>query len=504
MNEPQILIVGAGPTGLVLAIWLTRLGVPVRIIDKSAEPGTTSRALVVHARTLEFYQQIGIAEAAVAAGLHFAAANLWVRGKHAARIEFGPIGQGISPFPYMLVLPQDHHERLLVDHLTTLCIEVERRTELLGFVDHGDHIEAQLKLPDGTEETCRATYIAGCDGARSKVRDVLNPGFPGGTYAHTFYVADVEATGAISNGELHVAFDDADFIASFPMQGPGCARLVGAVRQDAENRQAALTWNDVSPEILARLDLNVAKVNWFSTYHVHHRVAAYFRKDRAFLLGDAAHLHSPVGGQGMNTGIGDAVNLAWKLAWVLLGRAAPRLLDTYEPERIAFARRLVDTTDRAFSVVTSNGPIARFVRLNIVPHLVPALMRLNAVRRFAFRTLSQTELNYRMSPLSRGTAGPLAGGDRLPWVAADGPDNFTPLQALHWQVHTYGTPNPALASLCERSGLPLHAFPWRSEANKNGIRADTAYLVRPDGYVALAGTDADSLAGYLDEWRLRP
>ena len=158
---------------------------------------------------------------------------------------------------------------------------------------------------------------------------------------------------------------------------------------------------------------------------------------------------------------------------MLHGRAAPRLLDTYEPERIAFARRLVDTTDRAFSVVTSNGPIARFVRLNIVPHLVPALMRLNAVRRFAFRTLSQTELNYRPSPLSRGTAAPLAGGDRLPWAPTSGtpeaPNNFAPLQALDWQVHTYGTPNPALASLCEGSGLALHTFPWRAEAGKNGL-----------------------------------
>jgi len=507
MNEPQVLIVGAGPTGLVLAIWLTRLGVPVRIIDKTAEPGTTSRALVVHARTLEFYQQIGIAEAAIAAGLHFTAANLWVRGKHAARIEFGPMGKGISPFPFMLVLPQDHHERLLVDHLATLGIAVERRTELLGFADRGDHIEAHLKLPDGTEETCQAAYIAGCDGARSKVRDVLNPGFPGGTYAHTFYVADVEAAGPISNGELHVAFDDADFIASFPMQGSGCARLVGAVRQDAESRQAELTWNDVSPEILAQLSLNVTKVNWFSTYHVHHRVAAYFRKDRAFLLGDAAHLHSPVGGQGMNTGIGDAVNLAWKLAWVLHGRATPRLLDTYEPERIAFARRLVATTDRAFSIVTSNGPIARFVRLNIVPHLVPALMRLNAVRRFAFRTLSQTELNYRMSPLSRGTAAPLAGGDRLPWAATNGepeaPDNFAPLHALTWQVHAYGTPNPELSTLCENRGLTLHAFPWRAAGTKNGLRENMAYLVRPDGYIAFAGAEANSLATYLDEWGLR-
>ena len=157
------------------------------------------------------------------------------------------------------------------------------------------------------------------------------------------------------NGELHVALDTSDFLAVFPLKEDGRARLIGTVRADAEHRHENLSWDDVSTRVIEWMRIDVERVNWFSTYHVHHRVADRFRKGRAFLLGDAAHIHSPVGGQGMNTGIGDAVNLAWKLAAVVHGRADASLLDSYEPERIAFARRLVATTDRAFTGVTSDG-----------------------------------------------------------------------------------------------------------------------------------------------------
>ena len=191
------------------------------------------------------------------------------------------------------------------------------------------------------------------------------------------------------------------------------------MREEAEHQHENLSWNDVSKRVIEWMRIDVERVNWFSTYRVHHRVADHFRKGRAFLLGDAAHIHSPVGGQGMNTGIGDAVNLAWKLAAVLHGRADASLLDSYEPERIAFARRLVATTDRAFTGVTSPGAIARRVRLHIVPLLIPLLFKFATVRRFMFRTISQTAVNYRGSSLSEGRAGAVHGGDRLPWVKAD-------------------------------------------------------------------------------------
>ena len=329
MSETQVLVAGAGPTGLVLALWLTHLGVRVRIIDRTEAPGTTSRALGVQARTLELYRQLGLAAPAVAQGLPFAAANLWARGRRKARAAFGAMGAGISPYPYMLIFPQDEHERLLIAFLAAAGVEVERRTELLGLEDTGRSVLARLRRPDGTRETCEVAYLAGCDGARSVVREALHVGFPGGTYAHTFYVADVQAEGPVMDQELHVALDDAGFLAVFPLRAPGTARLIGTVRPEVGARQGQLAWEDVSPRVLARLGITIQRVNWFSTYHVHHRVAGRFRQGRAFLLGDAAHIHSPVGGQGMNTGIGDAVNLAWKLAAVLAGRADTALLDTY-------------------------------------------------------------------------------------------------------------------------------------------------------------------------------
>ena len=509
MRETEVLIAGAGPTGLVLALWLTRLGVRVRIVDRTAAPGTTSRALVVHARTLELYRQLGLAQPVVERGLPFAAANLWARGRRAARVVFGAMGAGISPYPYMLIFPQDEHERLLIAHLAAAGVEVERQTELMGFADEGGRVFARLRRPDGAEETCAAAYLAGCDGAHSAVRETLHAGFPGGTYAHLFYVADVEAEGSVMDQELHVGLDDADFLAVFPLRTQGTARLIGTVRPEAEGRHGQLTWGDVSPRALAGLGITVRRVNWFSTYHVHHRVAERFRRGRAFLLGDAAHIHSPVGGQGMNTGIGDAVNLAWKLAAVLGGRADPALLDTYEPERRAFAQRLVATTDRAFTLVTSPGPVARRVRLEVAPRLLPALFRLRAVRRLMFRTVSQTRLNYRQGQLSAGRGGRIRGGDRLPWVpGAQGGGtggNFIPLESLDWQVHVYGEPGPALAEACTRRHLALHAFPWTKAARRAGLRRDAAYLVRPDGYVALAGPASNPvrLETYLDQWELR-
>ena len=412
MTETEALVVGAGPTGLVLALWLTRLGVRVRIIDKTAGPGTTSRALAVHARTLEFHRQLGLADEAIERGLKLAAANVWVGGRKVARAAFGEIGTGLSPFPYVLIFPQDEHELLLIEHLARAGVSVERRTELLGFADEGGRVLARLRRPDGAEETCATAFLAGCDGARSTVRAGLGAGFPGGTYGQNFYVA--EAAGSVVNGELNVALDDADFLAVFPLKGDGRARFVGTVRPDAGAPGAVPTWEGVSPRILDRLRVRVSGVNWFSTYRVHHRVAGRFRAGRVFLLGDAAHVHSPVGGQGMNTGIGDAVNLAWKLAAVLRGRATPGLLDTYEPERIAFARRLVATTDRAFTLVTSPGPLVRRVRVDVVPRLLPVLVRWGSVRRAMFRAVSQTAVSYRGLGLGAGRAGRIRGGDRLP------------------------------------------------------------------------------------------
>jgi hypothetical protein len=283
----------------------------------------------------------------------------------------------------------------------------------------------------------------------------------------------------------------------FPVRSSGMQRLIGIVPAALADR-AELGFEDIRPAAEAVLGVRVTQVNWFSAYHVHHRVADHFRIGRAFIAGDAGHIHSPAGGQGMNTGIGDAVNLSWKLAEVLGGRADPAILDTYESERIGFARSLVATTDRAFQGLVGSGPGSRFLRGWLVPKVLPVLTGFAAVRRLLFRTVSQIRIAYPDSALSEGKAGEVAGGDRLPWVATAAGDNFASLAGLDWRLHVHGAPGPGLTAAAAQLGLPLDAFPWTLAAGRAGLRRDAAYLVRPDGHVALASAeqDPDRLRGF--------
>lgn len=501
--KQDVLIVGAGPTGLVLALWLTAQGVKVRIIDKNGGPGPTSRAMVVHARTLELYRQLDLADAVVEAGHRNPSVNLWAKGRVKARISFSPTGGNLTPYPFVLVYPQDHHERLLEARLAALGVKVERQTELVDFEHDAAGVSARLRLPDGGSEVCMAQYLAGCDGARSPVRHRLEVDFAGGTYDQTFYVADVDVSGATANGEAHISLETGDFVALLAY-AEGRGRLIGLVRETREDGDE-LTFADVSHRAIESLHLTVDKVNWFSTYRVHHRVADRFRRGRVFLLGDAAHVHSPVGGQGMNTGIGDAVNLAWKLAAVLKAHAPDSLLDSFEAERIKFARQLVETTDRLFTFVTADGSVADFLRVQVAPALAGIAYRVGGVREFLFRILSQTQLNYRGSPLSRTAHGRVQGGDRLPWVRVNGLDNYASLAAIAWQVHVYGEAGGDIRTWCAAKHVPLHVFPWGPQQAGVGLARDAAYLVRPDTYVALVteGARPEALETYFAEQGIR-
>jgi 2-polyprenyl-6-methoxyphenol hydroxylase-like FAD-dependent oxidoreductase len=489
-----VLIIGAGPTGLALALWLTRLGVRVRIVDREVTPVQQSRAIAVQARTLELYRQVDLTAAALELGYRVPAMNLWVEGHRKAHLPMAQIGAALSPYG-PLTLPQDQHERLLCQHLQSLGVTVERPVELLDFDEQGDVVLARLRLAHDRQQTCRARYLAGCDGASSRVRGGLGTGFSGGTYQQLFYVADIEGSGPAMDGELHVDLDEADFLAVFPIAGPGHARLVGTVRDERAERPEHLQFADVSERAIRQLSITDIRVKWFSSYRVHHRVADHFRQGRVLLLGDAAHVHSPAGGQGMNTGIGDAVNLAWKLASALGARATlstratTQPLDTYESERQAFARRLVASTDRGFTLATAEGPLAHLARTRLVPLVVPALFRLPGVREYLFSTVSQLTLNYRDSPLSVGSAGDVHGGDRLPWVAGiagQSADNYESLRALDWQVHIYGAAEPQLLAYCAAHGLALREFPWGKPCESAGLAQHALYLLRPDSYVALA------------------
>jgi 2-polyprenyl-6-methoxyphenol hydroxylase-like FAD-dependent oxidoreductase len=477
MTRCDVLIVGAGPTGLVLALWLTKLGVTVRIIDKTAGPGTTSRALAVHARTLELYRQLDLADFVLAHGHKVPAVRFWVKGVPRARISFEEIGADLTPYSFLQIFPQDEHERLLIARLEAMGVSVERQTELLGYADEGERVVARLRAPAGQDAT----------------------------YRQLFYVADVEASGPAIDGELHADLDEADFLAVFPLAGKGRARLIGTVRDERADHADTLKFEDVSSRIIENLKVKIEKINWFSTYHVHHRVAEHFRNGRAFLLGDSAHIHSPAGGQGMNTGIGDAINLAWKLQAVLAAAAPDKLLDSYEAERIAFARRLVETTDRVFTLVTAEGRIADIIRMRIVPLVIPALVKFDAWREWMFRTVSQVMVNYRQGPLSEGEAGDVQGGDRLPWVAVEGVDNYRPLVAMTWQLHVYGTASAQLAAWCGEHDMPLHVFEWRPRHGEAGLARNALYLLRPDTYVALADKAgaADAVQRYFDERGIR-
>ena len=497
VTESDVLIAGAGPTGLMLALWLTRAGVGVRIVDPKSGPSPATRAIVVQARTLEFYDQLGLGAAALAHGRHFDAVSLWARGHLAGQLDLRQVATTVTPHPDVYILTQDQNEALLLAQLQTLGVSVAWETELTGFRQDATGVTATVQHGDH-QETLHAAYLAGCDGAHSAVRQGMGVEFAGDTYPYTFYVADVTATGKLHPNDVNLGLDDQHFLAFFPMPGDNHHRVIGEIPADAGDQP---TFADVRAEVEAHGLAQVEAVHWFAAYRLHHRVAPHFRVGHAFLLGDAGHVHTPVGGQGMNTGLGDAVNLAWKLAQVIHGGDAA-ILDSYEADRLPFAQALVKTTDRIFTGIVAPSGTARFLRTNVIPALFPLASRSAFLRRALFLTISQTRIAYPQSVLSQGQAGKIKGGDRLPWVPTNTGGNFAPLQSLQWQLHCYGTPSAAAQAWCDQRQLALHAFPFTAAAHQAGLARDGLYLVRPDGYVGLAASTfaPATFAAYADLW----
>lgn len=253
-----------------MAIWLARSGVRVRIIDKNQEPAPYSRALAVQPRTLEFYRQLGFGDEVAASGLAVPGVSIWVDGKRTARVPFSRIGEGLTPYPYLLIFPQDEHERFLLERLQDAGIHVERNTELVSFEQSEGGVHATLRTADASPVTCIARYLAGCDGAHSTVRANLGIGFPGGSYSRLFYVADVEASGATVDRELHIELDESDdLLAVFPLKAQGRVRLVGVIRDDRIAAGRVPVYEDIGKKVIDRLDVRVTAVNWFSSYRVH-------------------------------------------------------------------------------------------------------------------------------------------------------------------------------------------------------------------------------------------
>ena len=498
----DVLVVGAGPSGLMLAVCLAKQGVDVVIVDGKAGPTRESRALAVQARSLELYEQLGLVDRVLAERSPATALVPGVGSRPFGRIELRGLGEGTSRYTELTVFEQSRNERLLVDALHELGREVRWGHALAGLevrasggggaasaaggdealdtIDDEASVIATLDGPDGPV-TVQARYCVGADGAHSPVREALGIPFEGITNVHTFYVADAAGVTGLVDGAMNMRVTEQHFLLAFPM-GPGRMRLLGVVRDRDLDASGELREANVRALVHREFGVGYAESAWFATYRLHHRLAARFRQGPCFLVGDAAHIHSPVGAQGMNTGLQEAHNLACALADVLVRDMPDARLDRYEAERRPVGRILVATTDRAFGVVTSDGRFARFVRGRIVPVIGPIVVR--AVPRIAggrrvFGYLSQTRIHYRMSQ-EHATRDPVV-GRRLPWTG----DNFDVLRSFTWQVHGYGAYEPEVQAIAATLGLEGHAF----RPDPHG-RLDPAavYLVRPDGFVAASAS----------------
>jgi 2-polyprenyl-6-methoxyphenol hydroxylase-like FAD-dependent oxidoreductase len=518
----DVLIVGGGPAGMVLALRLVAEGITnIKIVTKNTSIVTESRAAGIQARTLELYRQIGVLDKIVAHTYTAPHMSFWAGGRHTASISLSEGGKDVTPFNGVSCLPQDIHERVLLDRCREMNVKIDFGVSLDTFEDDGAQITAHYTTPAGPA-TCTASYIVGADGAHSPVRHVLKLPFEGGSYKDSFFVADVEAHGKAFDGGSHIALDGHDFLTVFPYAKDTHGRIIGCI---SLHENQAPTFEDVRARILKNIQVTVDKVNWFTTYRIHHRMADKFRVGRAFIIGDAAHIHSPAGGQGLNTGVHDAVNLGWKLAATIrnakAGVNSDVLLDSFNTERVAFARALLHSTDVIFSAATSDSWFNRFLHHVVIPLGITAVPYFPSLHRKFFLSMSQTAVHYRDSVLSKSGSGlgasssnaaPAANsvqaGDRLPWVrstAADHEfDNTSAQSGVNWTVHVYGSARPELRDYCAAhpKHIALFEFPWGTEAHNAGFVRDAAYLIRPDLYIACVGAnhnEVELIGDYFDE-----
>jgi 2-polyprenyl-6-methoxyphenol hydroxylase-like FAD-dependent oxidoreductase len=521
-NNLPVLIVGAGPTGLMMACQLTRFGIPCRIIEKNSGPTTQSRALAIQARSLELFSQMGIAQKAVEQGKQAKGVSYVARGKLAQRISLEGFGKMLTAFPFLLILDQSRTEALLIEFIARYGQSVEWQTELVSFTENSDGVFATLKCSDGTQEQVQTEWLVGADGARSAVRHLLDIPFGGKTYQYSLYVLDCKADMPFDDQEGYIAFSDASFAAFFPMTEGRC-RVISMLPEELSNKEQ-ITFEDVAKDFAARMqmDVKLSDPKWISVYQSHHRYVATFRKGRCFLAGDAAHIHSPVGAQGMNTGLQDAHNLAWKLALTITGKATPKLLETYTEERLPIAKSLVRTTDRVFHLTVSKNPLLRFWIMYVAPKALALVLKQKPLARFAFTTISQIGIQYRKSSLSseaslgdfpRHAPRP---GDRLPYVEyAEGGKKVNIQDKVNTSMfHLFLFPgtqdDTKIQAICRVSNLFNGAITIETIAptpeTKSlyyafGVQNGGYYLVRPDMFVAYRSTSFD--VGHFENYLTR-
>jgi 2-polyprenyl-6-methoxyphenol hydroxylase-like FAD-dependent oxidoreductase len=523
----DVLVVGAGPTGLTLAAQLRAFGATVRIVDRQLDRVHESRALGVQPRTLEVLRGLGLAEELIERGNDAVWAQLHAGGR-VVRIRLFGLGLDDTAYPFLLLVSQAETEQILGDHLVGHGTPVERGVELTAFQTQDDGVTSTLRHRDGRTEPVRARYLVGCDGASSTVRRGAGIPFQGGAYPQTFALADLEVDG-LDRDAAHAFLGQEGIMLFFPLGRPASWRLL-AMDPTLQGRRAP---GPTLQELQALADgfsggaVRLRDPVWQTFFGLQHRHAARYRVRRVFLAGDAAHIHSPAGAQGMNTGIQDAWNLGWKLALVSRGTAAEALLDTYDTERRPVGDLVVRFTDRAFAAATSTNPLVRTLRTQLVPRLLPLGLRFDGAVAYGFRTVSQLNIGYRHSPaVQEGHPGLRRGpkaGDRLPDVriARDGtacwlgealatprfqlllcgpPGDWHPSQ-LTTLRHRY--PDTLTVHHLTREATPgsLHDLEGQGFA-RLGVDGAAQYLVRPDGHIGYrcGGDDLAGLQRYLAHW----
>lgn len=527
---PDVLIVGAGPTGLALAALLETFGVRFRLIDRAVDRVHESRALAVQARTLELFQSIGLAKTLVECGNPSASLFLHLGGRRAPRVSLAGFERPDTRFPFILFVSQAKTEEMLLEHLSCRNVLVERAVELVDFVSDESALRCRLVHSDGREEEIAVRYLVGCDGAHSTVRRLAGIEFQGDAYLQEFALGDVEADGPLEPDSLH-SFAGRGVAMFFPLGSPATWRVIAMAARRRPRRSAAagdLATDELRIDELQSLvdtatggDLRVYDPAWLARFRLHHRQAAQYRKGRVFLAGDAAHIHSPVGGQGMNTGIQDAWNLGWKLAFVTRGAANPDLLDSYAAERWPVGRYLLRYTDRLFATfvrVMSPGRVFTWIRRHVVSRILPFVLRSHPFRRRIFRFVSELGIHYRESPVvlekAPGMSGGVRAGERLPdaGISRDGEASWLQQEVVgprlslllcgprdDWDRSEIGE----IEDLCGRWLAVFYLVRATSDAgggmlvdtsgnilDRLGVRAAQSgvhYVIRPDGHVAFRG-----------------
>ena len=498
-TKTDVIIIGAGPTGLALACQLIRYGIDFVIIDKKETTTPHSKAIGVQARTLEIYEQIGLADKLVDLGWKAQKARMVVGGEVRGEVDFSDIGKGLSDYPYVLIVEQGRHEKLVYDFITSNGKGVRWKTELESFTQDDTCVTAKIKNSNGEIESIEAKYLVGCDGSKSQVRHSLGLTFEGITFERMFYVADVEIDWEFKNDALMVFLMKSNLLAFFPMVGDNRWRIVGTFPEEFSKDEGDVLYEEIEEQIKrdAELELDITNVNWFSTYKVHTRHVNKFSEGRCFLAGDSAHIHTPAGAQGMNTGIQDGYNLAWKLAMVIGGKADANILETYNQERLENAENLLKTTDRFFNFVASPEPVLTYLRMHVFPYIAGVAFSIDAVKKFVFPRISQIAINYRHGSLSEhaGDDGiEVKAGDRLPYFLVDGKSVFDRLREPRFHLLTFADGKSeqkaqdldgSFDSIVDRHTVPL--YPHISELF--GSEKSFNVLLRPDNYIGLISQD---------------